>query len=266
MTMDLTISIVSHNTAVRLRECLASIYKEASGLDLEVIVVDNHSSDDTDIMVYREFPRARLILNDKNVGFARANNQAIQAGRGRYVFVTNPDVMVQPGSLERMIRFMDETPDAGIAGCKLVYPDNTLQLSCRTFPTLATFLLRGTPIGSLWPRNALLARYLLTGWNHDSVREVDWCLGSCLLVRRRAIDDIGLMDDRYFLYYEDVDWCFRAKRRGWKVYYLSDVHMVHFYRRESAALLPNRLTLHHVKSALSFFLKFLPDRGLATFF
>ncbi len=263
--IDVSVSVVTFNTASRLLQCLESVHETADGLSYEVFVVDNASHDDTDILIYRNFPNVRLILNERNVGFARANNQAILLSRGRYVFVTNPDIVVRPGALQRMVRYMDEHPDVGVTACRLEYPDGSLQASCRSFPTLASFLIRGLPLPErLKAQSSIMRRYLLTDWDHHSVREVDWCLGSCLLVRRETIEDAGAMDSRFFLYYEDIDWCYRIRRKGWKICYLPDVSMIHFYRRASATRIPNRLTFHHLASAVMFFLKYLPERGLRT--
>lgn len=264
--VDVSISVVTYNTAARLLQCLESIQATAGDLRYEVFVVDNASSDDTDIQIYRSFPNVRLILNERNVGFARANNQAILLSRGRYVFVTNPDIVVRPDALQRMIEYLDTHSDVGVAACRLEYPDGSLQLSCRSFPTVASFLLRGLPLPERWKSESrVMRRYLMSDWDHRTRREVDWCLGSCLLVRRETIEAVGGMDSRFFLYYEDIDWCYRIRRAGWKIAYLPEVSMIHFYRRASASRVPNRLTFHHFLSAFMFFAKFLPERGLRTF-
>lgn len=264
--VDLSVSVVTFNTAARLLQCLESVQETAGDLRYEVFVVDNASSDDTDIQIYRNFPNVRLILNERNVGFARANNQAILLSRGRYVFVTNPDIVVRPHALQRMVEYLDAHPDVGVAACRLEYPDGSLQLSCRSFPTLASFLIRGLPLPERWKSESRVMRqYMLSDWDHSTAREVDWCLGSCLLVRRETIESVGGMDSRFFLYYEDIDWCYRIRRAGWKIAYLPDVSMIHFYRRASASRVPNRLTFHHLASAAMFFAKFLHERRLRTF-
>jgi GT2 family glycosyltransferase len=205
--IDVSISVVTYNTGARLLQCIESVQETAGDLRYEVFVVDNSSSDDTDIQIYRNFPNVRLILNERNVGFARANNQAILLSRGRYVFVTNPDIVVRPHALQRMVDYLDEHSDVGVVACRLEYPDGSLQLSCRSFPTLASFLIRGLPLPErLKSESRVMRQYLLSDWDHASTREVDWCLGSCLLVRRETIEAVGGMDSRFFLYYEDIDW------------------------------------------------------------
>ncbi len=264
--VDVSVSVVTFNTAARLLQCLESVQETARDLRYEIFVVDNASGDDTDIQIYRNFPNVRLILNERNVGFARANNQAILLSRGRYVFVTNPDIVVRPNALQRMVEYLDSHPDVGVAACRLEYPDGSLQLSCRSFPTLASFLIRGLPLPERWKSESrVMRRYMLSDWDHSTPRDVDWCLGSCLLVRRETIEAVGGMDSRFFLYYEDIDWCYRIRRAGWKISYLPDVSMIHFYRRASASRVPNRLTFHHLASAAMFFAKFLHERRLGTF-
>ncbi len=221
----------------------------------EVIVVDNASHDGSPRMVEEEFPGVRLVANADNAGYSRAVNQAIRTAAGHYVLILNPDIEVLPGSIDALADHLDRNPETGIAGGKLLNPDGSLQYSCRTFYTLNTLLHRRTPIGKLFPNSRVVRDHLMMDWDHDSVREVDWMLGACLMVRRDAIREVGLMDERFFMYFEDVDWCYRMKQHGWHVVYVPDATMKHVHRRESAkgGGLLNRRLMAHLNSMFRFF-------------
>lgn len=251
---ELTVVIVSHNTRDLLRECLRSLAAAGDRVPLRVIVVDNASRDDSPAMVRREFPGVELAANPDNVGYSRAVNQALRVARGPYALVLNPDILVRPGSLDRLVSFMEEHPRAGVAGGKLLNPDGSLQHSCRTFYTLRTLLYRRTVLGKIFPRSRVIRDHLMADWDHAAAREVDWVLGACMMVRREAIHDVGLMDERFFLYFEDVDWCYRMNRRGWKVWYVPDAVMVHHHRRESAqGGITDKRFLNHLNSVFHFY-------------
>ena len=251
--MDLSVIIVSYNVVNFLRGCLTSIHHAAPQISFEVLVVDNASGDGSAQMVRAEFPQVTLLANESNYGFARANNQALRISKSGYHLLLNPDTLVSQGSLDKMVEFMDHHPDAGASGCQLVWPDGAVQPSCRTFPSLLAVFLRGTRLHKLY--NKPVARYLMADWNHSSVREVDWVFGACLLLRRKALEDVGLLDEGFFLYYEDIDLCYRLKARGWKVYYNPQIQVVHYYQRASARGILNRATLEHVKSVFRLFKK-----------
>jgi N-acetylglucosaminyl-diphospho-decaprenol L-rhamnosyltransferase len=215
MQLDLSIIIVNWNTRDLLDQCLRSIYGTSQDLIFETLVVDNGSADDSLAMVRQHFPQVRLVENQANVGFARANNQGIRLSRGRYVLLLNSDTIVLPHALKEMVRFADACPDAGIVGCKLLNGDGSLQESWASFPTFWSEVL-----GRNFRARRLVGKMLLT-------YEVDWVGGACLLARRAAIDEVGLLDESYFMYSEETDWCFRMTQQGWKVYYLPDVEVVH---------------------------------------
>ena len=223
--LDLSIVIVSWNTRELLRECLDSILVTVRQLRLEIFVVDNASHDGTVPMVRAEFPSVRLIENKENVGFARANNQAIQHSRGRYLMLLNSDTLVLPGAIERMLACMEARPDVGVMGPMHLNPDGSFQASFNDFPTLVPELL--TVLG--------LSRRVYSPY-HPSyppqqsqvARQVEWVGGACLLVRREAMDRVGLLDEAYFMYTEEADWCYRMKQAGWQVYYLPEAQIVHW--------------------------------------
>lgn len=232
--LDLSIVIVNYNSADFLEQCLNSVYQERNAVQFETFVVDNNSFDNSCRRINEMFPQVNLIMNKDNLGFARANNQAIGRSRGRYILLLNPDAILKPEALGRMIQFMDRNPEAGAAGARLLNPDGTVQLSCRHLPSFRTALFnRYSMLTRLFPRNRFSRKYLMTGWNHNSVREIDWVSGACLIIRREALNEVGLLDERFFMYAEDVDWCYRAKQKGWKVYFIPQAEAVHYIGQSS---------------------------------
>jgi GT2 family glycosyltransferase len=241
-----------------MRKCLGSLEGDSSGLVGEIIVVDNCSGDGSTGMIEQEFPHVTLIKNTANLGYARAVNQGIRQSRGRYCLILNPDIETTGDAIKNLWSLMEATPDAGIAGGKLLNPDGSLQMSCRTFYTVATVLLRRTFLGKVFPNSGPVRRHLMLDWDHNSDRQVDWVIGACMIVRREAYQAVGGMDERFFLYFEDVDWCFRIKKHGWKVYYVHSAVMEHHHRRQSARLLPDSKLLSHLFSTLRFYDKWSP--------
>jgi N-acetylglucosaminyl-diphospho-decaprenol L-rhamnosyltransferase len=253
MRKQVSIVIVSYNTLEYLRTCLASIFDRSSDTVRRVIVVDNASTDGTVEAVRAEFPQVELIVNSANLGYAKAVNRGLRASNAPYVLILNPDIEVLEGSIEELWRFMENTPDAGIAGARLVLPDGSLQMSCRRFYTLPAVLLRRTFLGRIFPNAGAVREHLMLDWDHASVRPVDWVVGASMMVRREAFERVGGMDERFFLYLEDVDWCSRMQKHGYRVYYVADAEMTHHYRRESAGLLPDRKFLAHLFSTFRYY-------------
>lgn len=251
---DLSIVIVGYRSREPLEGCLASI-RDTAGPGVETILVDNASDDGTSEFVRRAFPEVRVFENRTNLGYSRAVNQGIRESRGRYVLVLNPDIRVRPDALHKLTGFMGEHADAGMAAAKLLNDDGTVQDSCRRFYTIWTLLLRRTFLGKIFRNSAALRSYLMSDFDHESSREVDWVIGACMMVRRKALADFGLMDERFFLYFEDVDWCYRAWKSGWKVYYVAEAVMKHRYARASAAKIPSRQLVAHVISLFHFYEK-----------
>ncbi len=252
--MKLLIALVNYKTTELLMTCLDSLQNQDIEAEYRIIVVDNHSQDGGVERLRKNSPDVTVIANPTNNGYASAVNQAIRAFDSDYILLLNPDIEVKPGAIDAMLRFMSDAPDAGIVGGKLLNPDGTLQYSCRTFYTLPTIIMRRTFLGKLFPNSRILTRHLMSGWDHNSVRDVDWMLGACLLIRRSALQDVGLMDERFFLYFEDVDWCYRMKKGGWRVCYLPEAEMVHHHQRQSAkGFFKNRSLGFHIKSLLHFY-------------
>jgi len=220
MDTDISIIIVSYNTRDFLRNCLQSIINCESHFKNEIIVVDNASRDGSKEMVEQVFPQVKLIANSINLGFAHANNQGIKESGGEYILLLNPDTEVQKGSLDAMVEFMHRNPEVSVIGAKLLNPDRTLQLSCRRFPTLFTLLGEG-----------IFLDFTLIKSGYDEVREVDQPMGACLMARREIFEKAGLLDETYFMFFEDVDWCYRVKQAGGKIYYFPGAEVVHYGSR-----------------------------------
>jgi GT2 family glycosyltransferase len=251
---DLSIVIVNWNTRDLLARCLQAVNDTTRDLDFETIVVDNASSDDSVAMVEELYPQVRVVANSENVGFGRANNQAVSWARGRYLLLLNPDAFVHEGTVERLVGFMDAHPDAGAAGCRLFYEDGTLQRSCAAFPTVATELWAALWLDKLFPAHPVFGKYLMTYWDMGDVREVDSLLGACLILRREAIDKTGLFDEQFFMYSEEVDLCMRLKRAGWKIYFVADAEATHTWGG-SARKIQAESFLRLFKSRVLFFRK-----------
>lgn len=251
---DVSICIVNWNRADCLRECLRSIWRSKPSVSFEIIVIDNASTDDSVSVVNAESTQAMLVVNSENVGFARANNQAFELARGRYLLLLNNDTAMLSGTLDAMITFMEQHPDAGILGCKVLNPDGSLQPSCRRLPSLSTLFWRAVYLDKLFPHNRWTAADTMSGWRHDTVREVDVIMGCCMLVRRTMLDQIGPLDERFFMYSEETDWCCRAHQHGWKVYFTPEAQIIH-YGGQSASLQTVAMAMHFQQSRIEYFRK-----------
>ncbi len=233
---DLSIIVVNWNTRDLLAACLSAVELTVKQISYEVIVIDNHSNDGSQDMVRGQFPTVKLIANTDNAGFAKANNQGITISDGRYVLLLNSDAFVKENTLDRMVAFMDEHADAGMAGCKLLYEDGRLQPSCATFPTLATEFYIAVGLDKLFPKSQIFGKYLMTDWDYSTLREVDVIMGAFMMVRKSVIEQVGMMDESFFMYSEEVDWCYRFKAAGWKVYFTPEVETVHIWGGSSKAV------------------------------
>ena len=253
--LDLAIIVVNYNVCDLLRGCLEPVYASAH-VAFEVCVVDNASSDDSAGMVAREFPQVHLIRNRENLGYAAANNLGVKlfgfedpnardripystfriphSERPRYVLLLNPDTVVPPDAFARMIKLMDDHPELGVAGPKLVRLDGALDLACRrSFPSVEVSFWRLTKLSKIFPRRKRFGRYNMTYLDPDQPAEIDSVVGAFMLVRREAIERVGLLDEIFWMYGEDLDWAYRIKQAGWKVYYYPQVVVQHVKRASS---------------------------------
>ena len=220
----LSIIIVNWNTRELLAGCLQSVYETAGDLECEVFVVDNASTDGSIQMVRERFPQVRLIQNPRNVGFARANNQAIRKGSGHYVLLLNPDTEILPGALKTLMDFIESHPEAGAVGPMILNPDLTLQSSCNPMPTLCRELWRLMHLDRFLPQ----AVYREENWDTTVAHKVEVIQGNCLLLCREALSDIGLLDEAFFMFTEEVDLCYRLLRRGWSLYWMPMARIIHY--------------------------------------
>lgn len=239
--MDISIIIVSYNTQLLTRDCIASIYRSETRYSYEIIVVDNDSSDGSPELIRETFPEIKLIRNYENVGFSKANNQGILESKGRYILLLNSDTVVSSDTLEVMMRFMDDHHQVGAAGCKVVLPDGSLDKACRRgFPTPLASFYYAFGIAKLFPHNPKFNGYHLTHLDENEDYPVDCLIGAFMLVRREAIDSVGLLDEEFFMYGEDIDWCYRIKEKGWQIYYYPFTSITH-YKRASSRHRPFRI-------------------------
>ena len=248
---ELSICIVNYKVKNLLRDCLDSIYK-ASGAKPEIIVVDNNSEDGSVPMIRERFPQVKLIENRRNVGFAKAMNQALREATGSYVLLLNPDTLIVDDAVPKTLSFMERTRDAAIVGCRIVNADGSLQLSCKNFPSLLDLFLKMSFLYRLFPQHRFFGRPYMSYFNYDATREVDVVMGAFMMARRDAIDDIGLFDERYYMYSEEVDWCWMAKQKGWKVYFYPAAEIVH-YGGQSTKLAAERMFVELQKSECKFY-------------
>ncbi len=250
-----SIVIVTYNSREKIGGCLDSLLKADLKIKNEIIVVDNASLDDTAAMIADKYPRIRLIKNQNNLGYSKAVNQGIRAAGSNLILILNPDMTVFPGTIEVMMEYMIINPEVGLAGCKLLNRNGSLQYSARRFLDLRTYLYRFTPLRGLLKGSALERSYLMQDWDHNEDRDVDWVLGGCMLGTRSAINKVGLMDENLFLYFEDTDWCFRMWDKGYRVAYIKSAVMVHEHLRLSANRLLSRPAYEHFKSLLYYLRK-----------
>ena len=235
-SVDLSVIIVNWNTCDLLRECLRSVYAQTSFIEFEIIVIDNGSTDGSVEMVRREFSQVNIIINKDNRGFAAANNQGIAIAKARYILLLNSDTVVLNRAIEQTIAFADQHPDTAVVGCRVLNPDHTLQNSCFMFPSLLNSFLFSTYLYRLFPKSRFFGRERMTWWSRDDTREVDVVTGCYMLVRKEAISKVGLMDERFFMYGEETDWCYRFKARGWKNRFTPNAEIIHIGGASAAKL------------------------------
>lgn len=222
--MDISIIIVNWNTREFLADCIASIYASPPDGEFDIWIVDNSSIDGSTELIKETYPEINLIENQENIGFARANNKALRECQGKYILLLNPDTVVEAGAIKELENFLDRSPKTGLVGARLNNPDGTLQISAFPIPTLLREFWRMFHLDYFLP----YANYPMKDWDLNSAREVDTLLGACMLIRREALDDLGLFDEEYFIYSEEVDLCTRLKGAGWHLYWVPSAVVVHY--------------------------------------
>ena len=258
--MKLSIVILAYNSQNLLKYCLKSIKEADLSIEHEIIVVDNASKDDIAKMMQKEHPEIKFIKARKNRGYAAGNNLGLKKATGDYMLILNPDIIVKKDELEKMINFMEKHPQIGMLGPKLINVDGSLQYSCRRFPKWWTPIARRSIFGKTKRGKQEVQRLLMHDYDHREGREVGWLFGAALLMRGKALDEIGLLDEKFFMYFEDIDWCRRFWQKKWKVYYFPQSELTHYYMHESAQKIMSKINLVHIASWWKYLWKWRGER------
>jgi GT2 family glycosyltransferase len=256
-SMDISIIIASYNTRDLLAVCLRSIFESQEPGEIEVFVVDNNSADGSADLVRRDFPAVRLLTNEKNLGFAKANNRALELARGRYLLLLNPDTVVAPHILREMRDLMDARADVGVAGVKLIRQDGRMDEACRRgFPTPLGALAKFTGLHRIFPKFRSIGSYNITYRDPNGEYEVDSIVGAFMFLRRAVLDEVGPLDESFFMFGEDLDWCYRIKQRNWKVLYVGSKEVMHV-KGASTRQAPKDMNAHFHRAMMIFYKKHL---------
>jgi GT2 family glycosyltransferase len=255
-SLGLSVCIVTFNACRLLQECLHSVYANTRQLDLEIIVVDNGSQDGVAEMLRREFPQVKFLALAGNTGFTRPSNLAMQSARGRHLLLLNPDTLVLEGALDRLVAFLEAHPEVGICSPKVLNLDGTLQQACRRgesrpWAVISYFL----GLSRLFPRRRLFGEYLLTYMDENTAHPAAGVSGSCMLIRREVVEQIGYLDETFFAYQEDADFCFRARQAGWQVYYFPEAQIIHYGGQGGSRVQPLRSIIEWHRSYFRFYRK-----------
>ena len=256
MDFELSVCICSWNTRDDLQLCLSRLQDARQEANFEVIVVENNSEDGSGPMVATDFPWVTLLQQYRNLGFTGGNNLALYERKGRHALLLNSDPFVHPGAIRTMCAHIQNHPEVGVFGPKLLNLDGTLQYSCRRFPNPIAALFRNTPMGRWFPNNRFTREYLMSDWDHLSERDVDWVSGAALFIREEALEKIGGLDPDFFMFCEDMDLCWRAHEAGFRVRYFPDAVVTHKIG-SSTSKAPNRMIFRFHRSMLLFFKKHL---------
>lgn len=259
--MQLSIIIVNYNTGALTSACIESCLTQKLPVQTEIIVVDNHSSDNSVSFLRSDFPEVKVIGNEHNAGLAAGVNSALNGASGKCYLLLNPDIIALPGSIQTLLDFLKGHPEVGVAGGQLLSPNGKIQNSCFRFYTWMTIVYRRTFLGRTRQGRQAIDTFLMKDFDHRLTRDVDWLMGSCLMLRAAAVKEVGGMDERFFLYFEDVDWCRRFWQNGWRVTYVPAARFSHFHQRSSrrgalGGIITNWATREHIRSAIKYFTKY----------
>jgi len=244
MLLDLSISIINTNNKDLTLGCLESIYANTRVASFEVLLVDNVSTDGSIEAVGAKFPEVDMVVNAVREGFAANHNKNIKRSKGsRYVLVLNEDTYLKPGAIDTLVGFMDGHKDSGACGGTLLNEDGSLQHTGKFAPTLTAAVLISLGVHKVFPNNPVTAKYFHVKDDYSEFEEVEHINGACLMVRRDTIDDVGLLDERFFVFCEDVDWCLRMREKGWKIYYVKAAEIYHY--RGSSSASPRMIRVYH---------------------
>ena len=252
--IDVSIIIVNHNNGEKVKSLIKSIYSKTNGISFEIILINNTSDDKNIKNVIQKYDDVKYIENKVIKGFSENNNIGIKNSNGNKIMLINPDIVLKNDAISILYKYMIDNPSTGICGGKLLNSDDTIQLSSRKFPSIKSTLIRRTPIRWFIPKNKRGIYHLKYDWDHNDTREVDWVLGACMLIDRNLICSIGMLDERFFLYCEDIDLCYRLKLLGYPTVYVSTAMMYHEHQGDSDKKFFSQKSFYHYKSML-FFLK-----------
>ncbi len=246
--------IVNWNTRGYLERCLSALSDHRGQFSLEVWVVDNASTDDSVAYLQQHHPYVKLIHNSENVGFSRANNQAIRQSLSEFVLLLNSDAFLLDGALDRLMSVLRQHPKTGVVGAQLLYEDRRLQRSCYSFPDLATELWQTLWLDRVFPKSTIFGKYLMTYWEMNDLREVDWLMGACVMIRKQALNEVGLFDESFFMYSEETDLCYRMHEGDWEILYVPEAQCIHIWGGSSRQLKKETLVRLY-QSRVKFFRK-----------
>ncbi|HUT96311.1 MAG TPA: glycosyltransferase family 2 protein [Candidatus Paceibacterota bacterium] len=258
----LSIIISHHDTPELLDLCIKSIKETIKGLDYEVFIADSESKEGNQDFIKEKHPKVEFIVFAKNLGYSKTVNAGIKASDGDYVLILNADIIILGNAVSEMVDFMDKNPKVGIVAPQLLDFTNNIQTSCFSNPNLKTIIVRRTFLGKTKWGKKILDKFTMADWDKNSIKEVDWTQGSAMLVRREAIEKVGLFDEKFFMYFDDADWCRRFWQKGYKVIYLPSAKMAHYYHRSSKKfgaifdIIFNKYARTHIISAIKYFKKY----------
>lgn len=260
--MLLSIIITSFKNPELLKVCLDSVKKNTDLTDYEIIVSDSETEDDMEMMMREDFPEIKFVPCKENIGFGGTVRNGYKIAQGEYVLILNGDIIVKKNSIDKLLEYIKSNPEVGIAGPKLLNFNETLQYSCFRYYTPLTILYRRTFLGKMKFAQKHLDKFLMKDFDHKNPKEVDWLMGSALMTKKEAVKKVGLVDERFKMYFEDTDWCRRFWENGYKVIYFPEVEIYHYHGKGSAgknvisSLFLNHLTWLHIKSAIMYFWKY----------
>jgi N-acetylglucosaminyl-diphospho-decaprenol L-rhamnosyltransferase len=250
--VDVTLVTVSTNEAPLIERCFAAVQRHKADLVVEHVLVDNVCTDDSVERALAQNPDAVVVRAPRKLGFSPNSNLGLRVARGRTLGLLNPDTEVRAGALQTLVRTLDEHPDVGIVGPKLLNPDGSVQLSVRRFPNLSSTLVRRTPLRAIARGGAADQRHLNVDFDHDRTQDCDWMLGAALIARRNAVDEVGILDEGLPMYVDDIDWCIRMHKAGWGVRYVADAEIVHDHQAVSDKKFLSRNFRLHLQSMAHF--------------
>ena len=254
--MDVSIVIVNWNTRELLGKCIRSVYENAGDADCEIIVVDNASSDKSVEMVRCEFPQVAVVSNSVNTGYAAGVNQGLRVACGRYCLVLNSDIIICDGAISKIIDYADEHPKAAVIGPQVWENQEVFQPTCFGYPSLMNMILRMCGLAKIFKNNHFFGREMMLWWKRDTAKKVDVVSGMFMFVRRRAVEQVGVMDESYFLYFEETDWCYRFAKAGWENLFFPGARIIHLDGgNKSTDQVALKMKIQYRRSMLVFFRK-----------